>query len=97
ERRAPRRVVAMLHDEAVDPGTQLRDQLLMRVERDPRRRGEERHLELGALELVLAQRREARILERRGARVGRDVLGERPVRLERSDAAAQLAVELERD
>ena len=41
--------------------------------------------------LVARERREARIVERRGDGVGANVLGKRPPRVDRADAAAQLA------
>src|SRR6266571_391577 len=53
--------------------------------------------ESSARKFFARERLEARVLERRGAGVLGDVIGEGPLRFERADAAAQLFAQLERD
>jgi len=89
--------VAVFENDAVDSRAEPGDQFGVVREPQPLGRREQRHFDVGARELFERQRLETRVLERRGAGVRGDVLGERPLRIERTDATAQLITLHKRD
>ena len=80
----------MLENDSIHAGAQTINQLGVVLERQPLGRRQERYFDVDVPELVGRERLEARVLERRSAGVLGDVLRERPLGLERTDAAAQL-------
>src|SRR4051812_44091947 len=87
---------AVLEDHTVDPRSQSREGLLLAPDGERLPRRQDRYLDLQARTLALADRIEARIAISGGVCVVRHVVAERAVRLDRADAAAQFALELER-
>jgi len=82
--------LALFENDPVHAGAQPRNQLGVVLEQESFGRRQKRYLDVGALEFVGRERLEARVLERRGAGVLGDVSSERPLRVERAYAAAQL-------
>jgi len=79
-------------DDAIDPGTQFGDRVRLVGEIDAHGWRQKRYFDARALQFRRSQGRKARVAEGGGARVGANIGIERPVCLERADAAAQVAV-----
>ena len=90
ERRPP---AAPGEHDAVDAGAQLLQQVVLAGDRQRHRAPTAATPRCAVMSSSRAgERREARVAKRGGQRVLLDVLPQRPVRLERADAAAQIAV-----
>jgi hypothetical protein len=88
EGRAPS---AVGQHQAIDAGPQARQRVGLAGHREGLGRRQQRNLDARTRKLVLAQRRKAVVAKSRGEGVFGDVDGQRPVRFEAADAAAQLA------
>jgi len=91
-----RATVAALEDDAVDVTPQRPHGLRARGHLERLGLAEQRDLDARDVELVAAERLEPIVVERRRDRVVLDVLAQRPSRRQAPDAAAELAVLLER-
>ena len=90
-------MVARLEHDTVDAGAQQSQQMLFVVERERFVRGQQRDFDGDAAELARGERKKARIAKRGRHRVIANVGGQPATRLERADAAAQVAFLAQRD
>ncbi len=88
---------ALGEDQPVAPRHQRGDQRPLRCDQERLRCAEQRQIEIEPGELVLGQRHEARVVESRAERVVGDIGGEPAPRPGAADAAAELAMAMERD